>query len=81
MSCPTCDHTLSGIGHGMFHCPRCGTLVNNPVEGACHVPALIRRCREFRRHMSADMDSLLIRRWTIIGIEDSVALPAERDSA
>jgi hypothetical protein len=26
MACITCSHTMAGIGYGMFHCARCGTL-------------------------------------------------------
>ena len=26
MSCPTCDHTMTGVGDGNFWCPRCGTI-------------------------------------------------------
>lgn len=26
MSCPTCDHTMQGVGENWFWCPRCGTL-------------------------------------------------------
>jgi len=26
MACPTCDHTMSGLGSAWYWCPRCGTL-------------------------------------------------------
>lgn len=28
MSCPTCDHTMHGLGERWFWCPRCGTVLN-----------------------------------------------------
>lgn len=28
MACPTCDHTMHGIGGSNFWCPRCGMLVD-----------------------------------------------------
>ena len=29
MSCPTCDHTMHGLGNRWFWCPRCGTTLND----------------------------------------------------
>lgn len=28
MACPTCDHTMHGLGDRWFWCPRCGTVLN-----------------------------------------------------
>ena len=45
MSCPTCSATMQGIAHGVFWCPRCGSLKN--VTDNAEVPKLVERCREF----------------------------------
>lgn len=74
MACPTCDHTLEGIGYRMFHCPRCGTLVGSPVAGAVHVPALVRRCREFKVYAGATAEP----NWNRLGIAESINLPGNR---
>lgn len=29
MSCPTCNHTMHGVGDKWFWCPNCGTILNN----------------------------------------------------
>lgn len=69
MSCPTCDHTLNGIGHGMFHCPRCGTLTNCQVEGAVTVPSLVERVRRFGREAPfGDWGPI----WHRVGIQESI---------
>jgi hypothetical protein len=76
MSCPTCDHTLDGIGHGMFHCPRCGTLVSHP-RLLLVVPSLISRCRRFSHECLAQVP-LLHDRWKSIGIAESIDVPEAR---
>ncbi len=35
MACPTCDHTMKGLGAEWFWCPRCGTLRANTLNGPC----------------------------------------------
>jgi hypothetical protein len=79
MPCPVCSHTLDGISHGMFHCPRCGTLVNCPAVGDVCVPALVRRCDDFARRLSPDRDALLLQRWHSLGIAESIATEHERE--
>lgn len=79
MACPTCDHTLEGVGNGVFHCPRCGTMVTRGLgELVATVPKLVTRCREFGRTMSADEDAMLLTLWVGLGIDESIYLPAER---
>lgn len=34
MACPTCDHTMHGLGEQWFWCPRCGTVLNNEDRAA-----------------------------------------------
>jgi hypothetical protein len=80
MSCPTCDHTLEGIGHGMFHCPRCGTLINCPADGAIHVPALVARCRMFEPRLQ-DLCKSIVESWCRLGIEESIHTAKEKDNA
>jgi len=49
MACPTCDHTMAGIGNLIWHCPRCGTVKKERrVEGQepkvdVYVPALAKK--------------------------------------
>lgn len=45
MTCPNCNYTMHGIGHGKQYCPICGTL--RQENGAVIVPALVGHCREF----------------------------------
>lgn len=76
MSCPTCGHTLQAIGDGMRHCPRCGTLT---LDTEAYVPALVDRCRRFENHFRADEDALLMQAWRVLGVEESIARPQERE--
>jgi len=81
MSCPTCDHTMQGIGYGMFHCPRCGTLTNCPTDGHVSVPALVERCRAFGGglvreprdvHTGKEVFDGLKRMWHALGIVEAI---------
>lgn len=45
MACSTCTHTMHGLGYGIFHCPRCGTV---KYDDTVIVPALVGRVKEFR---------------------------------
>ena len=72
MPCPTCDHTMEGIGYGMFHCPRCGTMTNCPAKGNVNVPALVGRCLSFKAAGLTDAQKLI---WHQLGIAESINLP------
>lgn len=49
MACPTCDHTMQGIGtQGAFWCPRCGTIMSGFVPES---PWLVKRCRHFHTEL------------------------------
>lgn len=74
MPCPSCSHTLQGIGYGMYHCPRCGTLTNCPIDGAVSVPALVQRCRDF----APALTTYQVETWNRLGIAESINTPAER---
>lgn len=85
MSCPTCDHTLEGIGYGMFHCPRCGTLKGCPNADAVFVPALVERCRNFMTHMTDEEGPLTAgqrltfrQEWHRLGVNESTNTPENR---
>lgn len=80
MSCPTCDHTLFGIGHGTFHCPRCGTLVGDHFGGGAFVPLLVDRCRLFAGLPSV-MDDAAWHDWRRLGIDESIAPPEARKTS
>lgn len=77
MSCPTCSHTMDGIGYGMFHCPRCGTLINCPTDGAVHVPALVIRCRRFGETIGGVCAEHAFR-WKQLGVSESIDPPGQR---
>lgn len=81
MACPTCDHTMEGIGYGFFHCPRCGTMRNG--DGSLTVPALVERCREFAGNAitAAKVDrheEWVLRQWHRLGIAESISTPENR---
>lgn len=76
MPCVTCGHTMEGIGHGMFHCPRCGTLINR-VSDYASVPALVGRCLSFKAAGLTDAQNLT---WRQLGIEEATKMPAHRES-
>lgn len=76
MSCPTCDHTLAGIGNGRFHCGRCGTLVAHP-RCIIAVPALVERCRQFAETLGDD-EAAGRSEWRRLGIEEAIDVPENR---
>jgi hypothetical protein len=58
MACPTCSHTMEGIGdvpavggNPVFWCPRCGTI-ETPASGPAAVPKLVHRCQDFQIQMA-----------------------------
>ncbi len=77
MACPTCSHTMSGLGHSVFHCPRCGTVRQSD---AVYVPALVWRVREFRDQSNGGKGLAQSARdlWRSLGVEESLAPPGER---
>lgn len=75
MSCPTCDHTLAGIGHGMWHCGRCGTL--KLCDGGYAVPALVGRCRDFDAYLFGQRIRQI---WAKLGIAEAMQPPESRDA-
>ncbi len=89
MACPTCDHTMNGIGHGLFWCPRCGTLKRaNTTVGASEAPKLVERCRLFElgfqpQRLLGVVDPKeaqwqMAQAWHRLGIAEAINLPAER---
>lgn len=92
MQCPTCDHTMEGIGYchvsGMegqaFHCPRCGTI--KTPDGKVVTPGLVDRCREWETSITKDDDELytptvrkvLTYNWRKLGIAESIRVPKDR---
>lgn len=85
MSCPTCDHTMHCIGHGIFWCPRCGTLKGNDPLGQVSIPALVDRCRRFAAEGNTQSYFLgkskydhADEEWRKLGIAESINVPSER---
>lgn len=75
MPCTTCEHTMNGIGHATYHCPRCGT-VRNP-DGSVFVPALINRCRNFESTIAGVCAEHAFR-WKSLGIAEAINTPNNR---
>jgi len=69
--CTECGEIMESIGQNMFHCPRCGVLLNYPADGEVVRPKLVEHCREFSLalypHQYAE--------WTEVGIADAIGLP------
>ena len=48
MSCPTCDHTMHGLGDQWFWCPRCGTILNRlDREHTTSIPKAVEQVRNW----------------------------------
>ena len=48
MSCPTCDHTMHGLGELWFWCPRCGTTLSElDREHTISIPHGVERARNW----------------------------------
>lgn len=78
MACPTCDHTMNGLGDRWFWCPRCGTLRDESENfKASRAPALVERCRNFEM---TNRGLNWIELWHQLGIEESINLPDARPS-
>lgn len=82
MICSTCDHTMHGIGHAMYHCPRCGTLAGCYADGSVTVPALVERCRAFGAMIAnapgAIPVSILKSELHRLGVAEAIHKPADR---
>lgn len=95
MTCPICDHTMQLVGgladrSHVYWCPRCGTLRLQGLPGLqenCkdEAPSLVKRCRKFVPHISADNELLGSERiesiqsaWRRLGIAESINLPENR---
>jgi hypothetical protein len=91
MPCPTCDHTLSRltgeVGHGFYHCPRCGTVMEQAVDSDAnqlpgfpkvYVPWLVLRCRQFEGSLAPDSAPGGGRDWCALGIAEAINTPQNR---
>lgn len=77
MACPTCDHMMQGVGYGIFHCQRCGTMIN--PGGSVTMPALVTRLREFERQwIGNDEYPPLTKEWRTAGFAESINVPSAR---
>ena len=74
MPCPTCDHTMEGLGYGIFQCRRCGTTKMND---SFFIPALVERCRRFEQSQIETFNSI-DDRWRTLGVAESINIPANR---
>lgn len=82
MPCPSCDHSMEGLGGGVFWCPRCGTLrslsvTNLPTDTT---PKLVERCRELEKevHAAAGEAPWVETAWVRLGVGESINLPQNR---
>jgi hypothetical protein len=80
MACQTCGGTMQGVGYGIFHCPRCGTMKN--LDGSLTTPALVTRCREFEEALvnpaTGPVGANLRLLWHTEGIDESIRPPGQR---
>lgn len=76
MSCPTCGHTMACITSGVYHCERCGTLINcHVISGQSVIPKLVERCRNFFQTATPrgwEPD------WDMMSIAESINLSEDR---
>lgn len=85
MACPTCDHTMQGIGEinkgdcRVFWCPRCGTLRYKHSDGqeSDSTPKLPARVVELL--LACDNETVKIARR--VGVIESSMPPSERTGA
>ncbi len=85
MPCPTCSHTLQGIGQTTdgrrhFWCPRCGTLRSEAGKHAdTEAPKVVGYLRSFYRMISDSPEGRALRSLARIeGIEESILTQQER---
>jgi predicted RNA-binding Zn-ribbon protein involved in translation (DUF1610 family) len=77
MSCSTCSHTMALVGHQIFWCPRCGTILDEADDNAdSTAPYLVQRCREFavafRNPVASAVAANLSMLWHSSGIAESL---------
>lgn len=87
MSCPTCGHTMQGVGgvpavggDPAFWCPRCGTL-EMPARKLTESPKLVERCRKFETDPLMPLPAIsgeIGKLWTRLGIAESIHKPEDR---
>ena len=78
MACPTCSHTMQGLGSDvltLFWCPRCGTIsrINGDFRDD-EAPKLVERCREFegQLHRPGWFAQVAVDSWQQLGIAESI---------
>ena len=78
MPCPTCDHTMQGIGISALHnvrlCPRCGTVTCDGWVATAQVPMLVERVRKFLD----TVDPKAVDHARHLGVIEACMRPAER---
>jgi tRNA(Ile2) C34 agmatinyltransferase TiaS len=85
MACPTCGHTLQGIGktedgRRHFWCRRCGTIRGEAGNHAdTEAPAIVDRLREFHGMISSSPEGRVLRSLAEqSGITESILRPENR---
>ena len=72
MACPTCDHTMQGLGESYWWCPRCGTIRAKDSDDVDEVPSLPLRVRTVLPGLSPETE----REFWVAGIyEACLVLP------
>jgi hypothetical protein len=84
---------MEGVGSGVFHCPRCGTLKMETVEQlgpggsnpsireTFYVPKLVERCRAFAADALLPLLAVqgeVGKLWHRLGIMESINKPEDR---
>ena len=75
MACPTCSHTMEGLGCGYYWCPRCGTLKEQQGLERFQLPKLVSRVRSYMAEVGAGGQDGLFHQ---LGITEATYPPGER---
>lgn len=81
MACPTCDHTMQGVRHHVYWCPRCGTLkIENTHSGHHDVqsPKVVDRARQVVQYFDSESDAHHLARAQSSGLLEAIELPHNR---
>lgn len=79
MSCPTCEHTMHGLGDRWFWCPRCGTTLNeHDRHRTISIPGAIVQARNLVLQPSVTSShARATLRWMVLTAEERASLEAE----
>jgi len=83
MACPTCDHTMQGLRHHVYWCPRCGTIkLENTTSGHHDIeaPKVVAAARQVVQYFDNDKDQHHLQRTTASGLADALTPPVMKQA-